>query len=459
MDYSEINKPISNTSFASKMSRAFYASVKTMCINGQVDPVVQRTLFLPDEIETFVLNSVVAQERDNCDMTDKQFLDVMNAIRNYQPPEFYEKLEKDRFKWILPTIGAVQFESQQYILFKLYRHHFIYTFVNKNVDVGEEFQRKFEVDFDKYASLVYIFHLVLAQRKISIFKNVLKKTCSKAPWFINNLIISRDEYRNELSQFSKTNADYRYCLRPSYSYPFIEYKGIVYLPTPHLLIQSITTAMMNRLTFGNNNLREKIGKNACEEYLVTIVKDSKLFDEVKSEYEYKKGQRTLDLLARKGDIAILFDSKLFAPKVSLRTYDESAYKNDASRMVKEVKQAYSHAHDKFNREYTPFSSDIKDIYALVVVYQEGYLDLNEIYTQVAEELSIRYDSEKYNWLFHHVGFIDVATIERFMLTKTDILPEIMNRDATAGEWLSGSNGVNLISQSRIIMFFLQKKKL
>lgn len=443
MNYEEIYKPLSRTSFESKMERAFYSSIETMSINGQVENGVLRKILLPDEIETFVLNSIVVSEYKRNIMTDKQFNDVMNAIRNYHPPVCYEKLNTDHLKWVLPTMGAVQFESQQYSFFRLYRHHYLFSYINNNVNVNELFIKKFGKSFDEYAAVVLTFQLLLAKKMLVEWKQYWQKIAIKEPWFIQNLKITRNEYIQELSQFAKSNSDYRYCLRPSYSYPFIEYNGDIYLPTPHLLIQSITTAMMNRMTYENNRLREMIGKNACEEYLFKIVYDSGLFDEVKPEYEYKKGLKTLDVLTRKGNTALLIDSKLFSPKVSLRIFDEEAYRKDAARMVKEIKQAYIHAHDKFNKEYHPFSSEIRDVYALVVVYQEAYLDREDIYRQVANDLSIQVNTKDYNWLCHHVGYTDQSTIDRFMLTHTDVIPEIVNRDASLNQWLSGRNGGRL----------------
>ena len=81
MNYDEIYRPLSRTSFSSKMTFAFWASIETMSLNGQVESNILRTVFLPEEIETFVLNSVVAKEYHDREMTKKQFIDVMNAIR------------------------------------------------------------------------------------------------------------------------------------------------------------------------------------------------------------------------------------------------------------------------------------------------------------------------------------------------------------------------------------------
>lgn len=446
MNYNDIYRPLSRTSFSSKMAKAFYASIATMSANGQVDPERMIALWLPDEIETFVLNSIVAKEYDDESMTDKQFIDVMNAIRKYQPPEQYERLQSDQLKWVLPTIGAVQFESQQYAIFRLYRHHCLFSFSNENIDVDKAFREKFNKSYDEYAAIVYTIQMVLSQRKTPMYTQYLKKISIGAPWFINNLRMTRDDYKEELGQFAKSTADFRYCLRPSYSYPFIEYQDVIYLPTPHLLIQSITTAMMNRLTFGNNKLREEIGKNSCENYLFRIIADSGLFDEVVPEYEYAKGQKTLDVLTRKKNTAILFDSKLFSPKTSLRTYDDIAYMNDLARIIKEMKQAYDQTRNKFGKKYDPFSTSVNDVYALVVVYQEGYLDYETMYSQLASALSISKGASEYTWLWQHVGLTDIATIERYMLTKTDILPSIKRRTSISDGWLSGRNGSALTDE-------------
>ena len=448
MTYNEIYRPITRTSFSSKMKHAFYASIETMSPQGQVEPNVLRTKYLPDEIETFVLNSVVANEYSEQNMTEKQFTEIMDAIRAFQPPEYYEKQNTDRLKWILPTIGAVQFESQEYLLFKLYRHHFLFSFVDNNANIGEEFTAKFGRSFDDYAAFIYILHMLLAKKEVDVFWRFLSEIHTKNSWFTDNLSLTRKQYIDELSQFAKDKNDYRFCLRPSYSYPLIEYKGTLYLPTPHLLVQSITSAMMNRLTFNNPMLREKIGKNACERYLYIIVNDSGLFDEVIPEFIYGNGQRTIDIMARKNDTALLIESKLFSPKTSLRTFNEEDYEKDIERTVKSIKQAFIHGHNKFRHEYNPFSSDINDVYVLVVTYQEALIDLDEIYKETARALSIDSSSEEFDWLWQHVGYTDGANFGRFMLTKTDIFPQLFGRKAISDRWLTGNNRAELTDELR-----------
>ena len=441
MEYKDIYKPLIRTSFASKMELSFHASCQIMSITGQIGTERQVKYWLPDEIECFVLNSVIANEYKETKMEQKQFIDIMNAIRKYIPSKYYDASPKDRIKWILSTFGLTQFEHQEYSFFRLYRHHNLFCFSNSDVDVNKEFTLKFGKSFNEYATIVLAFQLFLSEKKIDTFLNFWEKIAIKESWFIDNLKLTRLEYKQELSQFASSNEDYRYCLRPSYSYPFIEFDERIFLPTPHLLIQSITTAMMNRLTFGNDNLREKIGKNACEEYLHKIVKDSGLFDEIIPEYEYSKGQRTLDVMTRRENKALLIDSKFFSPKASIRNYDESAYEYGIGRMVEIILQMYEQARNKYNKLYHPFKNDIDqdNTYVIAVVYQDGYFDLETIYLNAAKKLSIEPTSDEFSWLIHHIGLTTMANFERFMLTQTDVFPFFEGRDSINDLWLTEKN--------------------
>lgn len=208
MTYEDIFRPLSRTSFASKMGYAFRSSIDTMSISGQIDSDILRTRFLPDEIETFVLNCVVAKEYKDQEMTPKQFIDVMNAIRDFQPLVYVEKLKSDHLKWVLPTIGAVQFESQQYSIFRLYRHHCLFSFSNENVDVNKEFRERFNRCYDEYAAIVYTFQMLLAQKKLNVFIDYWVKIRQIQPWFIDNLKMTREQYKEELCQFAQNIADY-----------------------------------------------------------------------------------------------------------------------------------------------------------------------------------------------------------------------------------------------------------
>ncbi len=435
MFYKDIYKTLSRTSFLSKMEYACQASANTMSMNGQIDANELVKMFLPEEIECFVLNSVVANEYNNREMNHKEFINVMNAIREYQPQNDKLNRQSEFLRWVLPTYGSVQFELQQNILCRLYRHYNLFSFTNDYVDVNNEFINKYEMKHMDYCSIVLVLHLLLAQKKYKEYNVCLENLIKKSPWFIKNLSIERNQYKEELRQFATDSSEYKFCLRPSYSYPFIRFEDKVVLPTPHLLVHSITSAMMNRLTYDKSDLREKIGKYAFENYIYKIVVDSNQFDEVFTEYEYEKGKRTLDILARKENTALLIDCKLFCPKVDLRVYDEDAYEKDLLRIIKDIKQAYKHVRELFKIKYYPFSVDINDVFALIIVYQDAYISQNDIYSRTAKELCIDESSDDYIWLISHIGLADVASLERYLLNKVELLPDIINRGELTDKWL------------------------
>lgn len=193
------------------------------------------------------------------------------------------------------------------------------------------------------------------------------------------LTLSREEYVRELDEITTDIVDYKYCLRPSYSWPFIMYNGVRYLPLPHLLIKSVTVSLMHRLTLADNDLRERIGKYVLEPYLFKLISSSDEFDEVVPEQVYwlgKKEQRTLDVMTRVGSDILCFDSKSLTPRIDIRIFSEEAYEKTKQKEVKAITQAYLHIHDKFGSEYcylsVPVEADRSNIFALIIVSENPY---------------------------------------------------------------------------------------
>ena len=180
--------------------------------------------------------------------------------------------------------------------------------------------------------------------------------------------------------------DYIYCLRPSYSFPFVNYKDETYLPLPHLLLRASTTSLMFRLTDGNDALREVVGNEVLESYLFHILSNYSEFENIEKEIIYTKGklqnQRSADVMTSIGDQIICFDSKFFAPKVALRIFSEEAYAAELKRLGKAVKQMYEQIHNKFGVEYKPFdvpvNEDRSNIWGIVVVSENPCIHLDEI---------------------------------------------------------------------------------
>ena len=280
-------------------------------------------------------------------------------------------------------------------MFLFYRFNHYFTYFDNELDMNSEFKSKFGFPHHDY--------LLLAQLLWFVFS--VKTPCPKLvsginrkfnKHIVNYLSISREDY-NEL--FLKTGLSVENCaysLRPSYSYPFISENNHVYLPTPHLLFQAVTTSMLYRLTDKNNALREKIGKIVFEDYLEMLSRKSGIYDEIIPEQVYnvdgsKVQNRILDLLTRINDTIILFDSKSFTPKSALRLFSEDAYSKDIERLAEAVAQVYTHLTVKFVKQYYYFTYDVNNVsdnnvYGIVIVQEDPHFFMERIYNKAKEQL-------------------------------------------------------------------------
>ncbi len=144
-----------------------------------------------------------------------------------------------------------------------------------------------------------------------------------------------EQYQIEIKKITENIEDYISCLRPSYKYPLIRRKDELYFPLPHLIVRSITSALLYRLTEDNSELRDKFGKEILEAYLLKLMQESLVYDEVYGERiflkEHKNKAKTLDVMVRDGDEYIMLDSKASVPSIGLRVYDEKHIKKKLLR--------------------------------------------------------------------------------------------------------------------------------
>lgn len=464
MDYAEIKQKMARTSFASKMFAAYDWSKKTMDSMGLIPVDKLRKTWLPDEIETFVIFSVVTNEWKQDSISDRETNKMLEAIRTYMPPLLKEKRGDNFGEWYVMVTGANQFEGQELSFYRLFRHWYYFTYKDEDIDMSKIFTDKFESPYEEYLAIVSLLWAIECNgNSPQLIADILKKIAHTSPQIIKSLMLTRDQYKEELLQFAVDESDYRYCLRPSYSYPFIEYNGMVYLPTPHLLIQAITSAMMNRLTFGDDNLREQIGKHVIESYLFSIIQDSEMFDEVIAEQEYvvkKQRKRTLDVMTRANDCYILFDSKFFVPKVGLRILSNDTRERELDRIAKHCAQIYDQTKNRFGSEYNYFTCkeiNWDKVFGLVVVYTDPVLPLQMIYERVAKLKNISLDSTEYKWLTGHIGIVPMATIEKFCFTQSDMVPLLIEKsksESIGDIWLSGP--MNPRKEAKTISDFREK---
>ena len=427
-------------------------SRETMNLDGVISKKETGELPFPWELETLLLFSITAQEwrQGRLSSRDHNFVNILNCIRSHQHP-IINKLRgtNDLVNELFVAIGSVQFEAQEYPYYKLYRYHWYFSFANSKVNMPEIFRQKMGSDFKRYAVLATSLWMILCGHKYVVSQDLYQFILSQFPVELSHLTITRDQYKKQLDSITTCIDDYAYCLRPSYTYPFIQEKGIVYLPLPHLLMRSVTSSMLYRITQNDNHLAELIGKEVLEPYLYQIILRSGLFDEVYSEQEYTiRGShgtksRTLDVLTRKGNYYIFFDSKMYAPRRDLRTFNQDAYGREIDRLAANCKQIYVHIRYRFPTQYNPFqlSEEINsdNVYGLVVLREDSRIQIDYIYKKTAALLEISPNSSEYKWLCRHVGIISLSDVEKYCFTHSDLPDHIyggQSRERLTDFWLT-----------------------
>lgn len=438
-----------------------------MSPTGLIDIEKLRGVPLPWELETFLLFCVTSKEWKNdsfFDDNERIFFKAINSIKNYVPPLLEQARGTSIFvDRLLVSIGAVQFDIQEYYLYKLYRYNYYFSFVNKNINMPELFQNKFHCTYADFIIFAQFLWLILSDHMHIIPQQLIDFMVSKFYMVVSNLTLTREEYVAELNGITTSISDYQYCLRPSYSYPFITNQDKLYLPLPHLLMRSVTSSLMYRLTDERNELTEIIGKEVLEPYLYEIIKESSIFDEVFSEQEYrdKKGrkQRTLDVLARKDNIYVFFDSKMHSPKRNLRLLDKKIIMDEIDYLAKKCKQIYMHIHERFPFLYNPFSTkqtvEQDNVFGIVVIREDPYIRPEHVYLRTAELLDIDFKSNEYDWLCRHIGIVAIYDIEKFCFTDSDLISAIYANSQTGrinDFWLTYHLDCDMISNTKVQAF-------
>ena len=361
MEYNDIPRTLKRYSFVEKMNILQTWSRKTMNLNGVIDRNERGKTPFPWELETLLLFSVTSQEwrQGRFDRNDRNFVAMINCIRNHPHP-IVDKLKgtNDLVNELFVALGSVQFEAQEYPYYKLYRYYWYFSFVNSKVNMPEIFREKLGSDYKRYAVLAMSLWMILWGNEYKVSPEVYTFILSQFPMELSHLTITRKEYKIQLKNITASIDDYMYCLRPSYTYPFVEEQGVVYLPLPHLLMRSVTSSMLYRITQDDNHLAQLIGKEVLEPYLYQIVLRSGLFDEVYPEQEYvfhRNKKRTLDVLTRKEGHYVFFDSKMYTPRRDLRIFDQDAYQWDIDRLATNCQQIYEHIRNRFPSQYNLFT--------------------------------------------------------------------------------------------------------
>lgn len=435
--YSDIGRLLNRYSFEEKLRICHKYSRKLVEANGAINIEKMMKLPYPWELETFLLFCITSnKEYKNNDFRSKnenKFINIINAIRDYVP----QNMGESELAMMLTSLGLNQFYLQESLYYRLFKYRYIFNFKNENVDVREYFIEKFGTDFNEFMELGYFLNTIYSIADKYDINQIVNYALNEIyPNAYAALLVTRDEYIRQLKLVTDNPGLYIYCLRPSYTYAFIQEKNHVYFPLPHLIMRNITSSLFYRMTQNNDSLRQKIGKQVLENYLYELLKNSRTYDEIFKEVDYEESKhdtgKSLDVLLREKDQYLLVDSKSSVPSIGLRIMDKGSFNKTINIMGKIIVQVYNQLTKAFGIKYNPFKSDIKitkeNIWGIAVILEDNYILRDRIYENAAQKLKIEIGSPEYIWMSNHIKIVSFYEIERFSLIGASIVESLIEQE-------------------------------
>lgn len=438
MDYYDIPKYMKRYSFVSKMNACQKHSLQIITLLGIISPDKMNKQILPWELETFLLFAIEGDEYQDTDILDKnerRFAEIINAIRNHDNTErLLVSGEGDFASELIMRNGLIQFDLQEQQSCKYYRYNYFFSYVDETNDINmkDEFASKFGVEYKEILKLGFALNLFLSSHKASSeMINFIINYYGKA---IQPLIITREGYKRLLRIFAKSIDDYEFCVRPSYSYPFInDGVGGIHLPLPHLLYRATTSALLYRITDNNFCLREKIGNFVVESYLLKILKASKAYDEVSPERKYmhrSTESKSPDISIKAGESFLFIESKSSVPPMGIRLFDGEAQNRHIVQIAQAINQLYKQIKLFIEGKYYVFSEEFpkliesSQVWGVVSVLEDSFVSRKAIYKEFAKLAEISIEGEDYHWVINHIKVVSLYDIEKYSFLGKSIIAEL-----------------------------------
>ena len=439
--FDEIITQLRKYSFSDKIAFLFNNALEISSVAG-IDLHRDNEIF-PWELEFLVELSLFAIEDSNCEpINTQEMAKIATFIRNYRHSHFQE-ISDTFISDVMMVLAATQFKVQENIYNRLFRFWFYFSFKNNELDMEKEFKNTYGCDYYEFMTFAMLIRFYisreLAGKTYATARDIWVFILSHYEHIVKQLSITREQYVNDQSE--KNNG----CIENGYygfnyihSYPFVIEKEALYMPLPYLIVDAVTDSLFTRLTYGNDNLRERIGKQTAESYLTYILTDGKVYDEVYKEVEYYIGKKRIespDVMIRKGSKICVFDSKLSTPGINIRQFDSKEIDKIVSRHADFVVQTYNRI--KEFKYYNPFSKEIDytedDIFGIISVHEDSYVLKERVYNRAIDKLGLK--KEDADYLVSHVFVLPLSQIEKYALYSRDIFPAIIDRRDDSNTWM------------------------
>lgn len=441
-------KELKKFSFDSKMLICQKFSSRIMsCLMIDIELMCQQNI-MPWELEILTVFSVIYDTDDAIlDIDERTFSEMITKIRNFRHPKLIIAEKDETYAEIFMMISILQQHPVQgSILQKLFRYHYFFNFKNKNINMKEKFKQEFGIDYSMLELFAFILFIVSSKDASKLMNENIRGKVLQRLFTINKVMdilsIDRLEYEKRIRGLYKSNVlDYYYGLKIQYQYPIITGKDYSYIPAPYLVINAVTESLLNRLTFGNKELRNNFGKEVVENYLLSIYREVSSVEWISSELIYKIGKqeyRTPDVLVGENGYCIFFDTKSITPSLKIRKFDRNEIEKIINIYAENVLQIFIQISNYLNGHYVLAKEYIKDnIFGVVVVLEDTNISRESIYSRVFEMLSSRNiieTQEIKDYIHSHIKVVPLRQIEEMIFQGSGYLPCLLNQVNNPQDW-------------------------
>ena len=407
------------------------------CIACNVEQYLQKKVVFPWCIETFVMLAMESKEYAEGNFigkNERKFLEMCDIIWNATSFLLEQSVEGfTTADLIMVATAATQLSMQESPEIKQYRYWRIFNDNREPLNLKKVFREKMGTKYEDFLSVGKILQLLFYTQESTgciippkAFEYLLYK---KFPLAATQLLTTRDDYTKFQHKHAHSGQDplaYIYSLRPSVQFPLVEYEGEIHIPLPHLIMDSVTSALLYRITENDGKLRTSIGKTVWEEYLYEIVLGAGVYDEIYQEQEYRHMGSIAyspDVLVREGKNVLLLESKSSVPSVGLRIFDAASYEKNIDTIAKYLVQLFKQMQN-FD-QYNPFNGEVstntEDFWGLVVLLEDSYIMRKHYYEKARQILEMSQESPQWNWLISHIKIVGLYEVERLSLCGVSMI--------------------------------------
>lgn len=385
----------------------------------------------PWEIDALLLMKIYQGTSDGNtnQLTELKFFEFISTIRNFDYIA-YAKHQNRTAMDLIPIIAANQFTIQIPITNLLFRSLFFFnnqqsTFLNNRVN------EMFGIDANTiHQVMVGLYSIIVG------YKNELPKVISTFNKFLENekirsvihiFVIEIESLRETLLKKHNNAIDFIHINYYLKQYCFISEEKEIFITYPHNFINVISYGLIYRLTEGNDDYRQKFGKEILENYLIYLCNLNKNFHKVLKSFKYNRNMNeTSDVIALIGVDCLFVESKSSVISREFRDPSNLEYKAHYIRLYSNsLMQLYKcinkHNEGEFNIDGKTFIKE--NCYGVVVNFEDSNISRDSIYSSFFEkcqlELKIEVNNDFRNWVFNHLRVIDLTQFENVLIYNVD----------------------------------------